>query len=297
LTKYGLEPIDKAVGSGGGSSGFVAPNLCTIIAFTGRGKTWTTCHLTKYGLRFGNDVVVVETEMNNNKFKQRLRMCMTGMSLRDYYYNQKKAREIIERSMMAGSELHLVSEQAKLDKDFAVDQLEGIVEEIEDKTGKEQKLIIIDSPDDIDPPRGTGYNKIKYDSDISKSKAIWTWLRNYSQTNNKCIIVTSQSQRKAETLLWSTAGNIGDDINKMRRSTIGISINAFKKEVEAGYSRLLVMKNTYGPEMKACWIKNDLTIGQYIREWGEIKGLNIKDYKELLASRGIALTNTDSDRG
>lgn len=290
LTRFGIPEIDDSYG--GGMSN---PNLVVIQGFTGRGKTWSVAHLIKMALRLGNDVVAFITEMHNSKFKQRLRMSMTGMSLREYYNNQKIARELIQKSMTRGAELHLINEDMKMmDGGFHIDTIKSIVEEIEDKTGKGQRLIILDSADDMEPPSSfIGYNTKQQD----KSTSVYTWMRKYTQENDKCIITTSQSQRKSETLLWTTAANIGDDINKLRRSTLGISINAYKREMEAGYFRLLVNKNTFGPTMKAAWCKSNFEIGQFISEYAEIEQMNIQSYKQLLLSRGITLTNVDKDAG
>ena len=278
ITKFNIPAIDLAIGGG-----FIAPNLAIIQAFTGRGKTWSMTHLIKMAARLGNDCVVFETEMATVKFKNRMRMSLTGMSYSDLLRNLNEADATMKASMVANSEIHIVPE-VKMGKNYSITALKSIIDEIQDRTGKEQALIFIDSPDDLDPPK-EAYASNK----IEKSQAVFTWLRNYSQTENKCLIVTCQSQRSAENLLWTTSGNIGDDINKVRRATIGISINAFKKECDAGYIRLLVFKNTHGPEMKACWIKTNYEIGQFIQEAGAIKGLNLTDYKQMLLNRGITL--------
>ena len=282
LTRFNIPSIDNATGGG-----LTTPNLVLLQGFTGRGKTWCICHLGKMGLRLGNDVVALVTEMNARKFLSRMRHSLTGMSIMEQRDNLELAKSRIERSLVRGSQFHLVSDQVKLDTDFYIDSLKGIVDDIEEKRGREQKIILIDSPDDMEPPRNSTYNRT---STVDKSKSIYTWLRNYSQEENKCIVVTSQSQRKVENQLWTTSGNIGDDINKSRRSTLGISINGFKNEVEAGFIRLLVFKNTYGPEMKAAWVETGFDKGMFMKSFGEIKGLNIDEYKSMLLARGINLT-------
>jgi KaiC/GvpD/RAD55 family RecA-like ATPase len=281
LTRFNIEPIDQAYGGG-----LTAPNLVILQGFTGRGKTWSVCHLAKIGMRLGNDAICCVTEMNAKKFLGRMRQSLTGMSWREYKEDKFKAWEVMKKSQVKGSELHLVSDQVKLDKDFRVDMLEGIVDEIEEKRKREQKLILIDSPDDMEPPEGTMSRTA-----IDKSKAVYTWLRNYSQERNKLVIVTSQSQRRSETLLWTTSGNIGDDLNKVRRATLGISINGLKSEVEAGYIRLLVFKNTYGPEMKAAWVETDFDNGMFCKQCGEIKGFSMDEYKKKLLAVGVTLSN------
>jgi archaellum biogenesis ATPase FlaH len=282
LTRWNIPAIDSAYGGG-----LSSPNLVILQAFTGRGKTWSICHLGKIGLRLGNDVVACVTEMNSKKFLARMRQTITGLTSYEIRQDPKSARIKLERSLVKGSKFHLISDQVKLDKDFSVDALEGIIEDIEERRGREQKIILIDSPDDMEPPS----NWARLDRPIEKSKAIWTWLRNYSQEKNKLVIATSQSQRRAETLMWTTAGNIGDDINKVRRSTLGISINGYKREVEAGFIRLLVFKNTYGPEMKAAWVETNFDRGMFERDSGEIKGFDMEKYKSMLLQRGISLSN------
>ena len=289
LTRWNIPEID--VSYGGGLS---SPNLVILQAFTGRGKTWSICHLAKIGLRMGNDVVSLVTEMNAKKFLSRMRQTLTGMTPMEIRNDMKKAEKMLRRSLVGGSLFNLVSDQVKLDKDFSIDAIEGIVEEIEEKRGRPQKIILIDSPDDMEPPSSWNINIQK---PIEKSKAIWTWLRNYCQEKDKLVIATSQSQRKAETLLWTTAGNIGDDLNKVRRATLGISINGYKNEVEAGFIRLLVFKNTYGPDMKAAWIETDFSRGMFEKNSGEIKGLNLEQYKNMLLQRGVSLSNNSSSLG
>ena len=286
LTRFNIREIDNAYGGG-----FSSPNLVIIQAFTGRGKTWSICHLGKVGLRLGNDVIALVTEMNAKKFLTRMRQTLTGMSLMEQRENINLARQRIEKSLVRGSLFHLVSDQVKMDSDFRIDRLRDIVDDIQERRGKEQKIILIDSPDDMEPPADVTYNPHKA---IEKSKAIYTWLRNYSQEEDKLIVVTSQSQRVAETRLWTTSGNIGDDINKARRATLGISINGYKNEVEAGFVRLLVFKNTYGPDMKAAWVETDFDRGMFEKASGAIKGMNIEEYKKMLVTRGISLSNTKS---
>jgi archaellum biogenesis ATPase FlaH len=281
LTRFGIPSIDEAIGGG-----LVAPNLVIIQAFTGRGKTWSVAHLIKMAARLGHDSVVLETEMANKKFKARMRMCLTGMSGFEIRKNMNLADLSMRASLVNGAQIHIVSEEMKMGTDSRVDAIAGIVKEIEEKTGREQKLILIDSPDDLEPPADVFCNGA-----IEKSKAIFTWLRNYSQNENKCIVVTCQSQRSSENLLWTTSGNIGDDINKVRRATLGISINGYKGEVEAGYSRLLIFKNTHGPEMKACWLVNNLDKGQWIQDFGPIDRMDVTEYKNMLKNRGVSLTS------
>lgn len=284
LTRFNLPSIDDAY-----SGGMSSESLVTLQGFTGRGKTWVITHLAKIGLRMGNDVICIVTEMSNAKFKQRMRMSLTGMTQAEYNSNPIKAREIIRKSMVRNSELHLISEKVKMDTDFSITKIEDMVIDIEQKTGREQKLILIDSPDDMSPPPGK-----KYTDNISRSTAIFSWMRKYCQENNKLLIVTAQSQRISESLLWTTSSNIGEDINKIRRSTLGISINGFKKEVQGGYIRLLVFKNTFGPTMEhAAWIKTNFGRGQLIQEYGQIKNLDITDYKRMLLNRGVSLKNKD----
>ena len=283
LTRFNVPAIDGAYGGG-----LTTPNLVILQAFTGRGKTWSICHLAKIGLRLGNDVVACVTEMNAKKFLARMRQTITGLTSYEIRDNIDGAKKVLMRSLVRGSMFHLISDQVKLDTDFSVDSIEGLVQEIEEKRGRPQKIILIDSPDDMEPPKNWS---IRSDKPIEKSKAIWTWLRNYSQENDKLIVATSQSQRRAETLLWTTAGNIGDDINKVRRSTLGISINGYKSEVEAGFVRLLVFKNTYGPDMKSAWVETDFNRGMFVKDFGEIKNFDLEDYKKRLALRGINLSN------
>lgn len=283
-TRFGIPFIDNAFGGG-----FIAPNLVIIQAFTGRGKTWSVTHLAKMAARLGNDSVVLETEMANKKFKTRMRMTLTGLSPAEIRNNMNEADKTMRASMVNGAQIHIVSEEMKMGGDYRVDQIADIVCDIEDRTGKEQKLIFIDSPDDLEAPDdGNTYYG------IDKSKAIFTWLRNYSQNKNKCLIVTCQSQRAAENLTWTTSGNIGDDINKIRRATAGISINASKKEVDAGFTRLLVFKNTHGPEGKACWLFNEFQKGQMGSDFGEIKGFDMKEYRGMLMNRGVSLGSDKS---
>jgi hypothetical protein len=236
--------------------------------------------------RLGHDSVVLETEMANKKFKSRMRMTLTGMSGKEIRANMNAADISMRASLVNGSAIHIVSEEMKMGTDSRVDAIQGIVEETEERTGKKQKLILIDSPDDLEPPADIFCNGA-----IEKSKAIFTWLRNYSQNKNKCIVVTCQSQRSAENLLWTTSGNIGDDINKVRRATLGISINGYKGEVEAGYSRILIFKNTHGPEMKSCWIVGNYEKGQWVQDFGPIKRMDVTEYKNMLKNRGVSLTS------
>jgi len=199
---------------------------------------------------------------------------MTGMTREEMDNDSAKAKSQTKKSMIKRSEIFLLSEE---EKGMAVDDLPATLDEIEEKTGKKIRLILIDSADDMLPPKSP---ELQRATSIEKSTAKYTWLKNYSKDNDLCILTTCQSQRRGETKWWLTSGTIGDDINKVRKATFGISINGLDSEVKLGLARLLVFKNTDGPTGQACWIANDFERGQFCVDNGPY---NRSEYKELMA--------------
>jgi len=266
ITRFNIEEIDRPLGGG-----LKVPNLVVLQGYTGRGKSWAIVHLAKIAVRFGYCVLVVINEMSNKVFRQRLQMSLAGMTTGDLRSKRDEAQEQINRSFLQKSDIVLVSED---EKNMPIDDLESIIEESEQELGKPIKLILLDSADDCLPPKTK-----QCKSRIEESTAIYTWLKNFSKDEDKCIVTTSQSQRRGETLFWLTSKTIGDDINKVRKATLGISINAREEEVRKNIGRLLVFKNTNGPTGARCWFKPDFFRGQFCKQSGKY---NMAEYKQLL---------------
>lgn len=251
MTRFNVPVIDSYLGGG-----FQQGNFGVLQAYTGRGKSWSIIHLAKIAVRLRRNVLVIINEMANRVWKVRWRMSITGMTLDEL--RQMKTTQIIElqeRSMVGLSKLKLLTEE---EKNFVVSDLERIVDETEQADGQPYDLILMDSADDLLPEPGN------YRETHNRTTNIYTWLKNYSKSKDKCCITTAQSQRKGETTWWLNASNIGDDINKMRKATQGVSINALSGEIDAGYSRIYLFKNTDGPGEAKALITNDLARGQFV---------------------------------
>lgn len=266
ITRFNIEEIDRPLGGG-----LKAPNLVVLQGYTGRGKSWAIVHLSKIAVRFGNSVLVVINEMSNRVFRQRLQMSLTGMTADELRSDKRAAQQQIDISFQQKSDIVLVSED---EKNMPIDDLESIIEESEQELGKEIKLILLDSADDCLPPKGR-----QYKGRIEETTAIYTWLKNFSKDTDRCIVTTSQSQRRGETIYWLTSKTIGEDINKVRKATVGISINAREEEVRKNIGRVLIFKYTNGPTGARCWFVPDFSRGQFCKQSGRY---NQAEYKQLL---------------
>jgi len=253
-TKWNVPTIDFPIGGG-----FFSGSFTVIQGYTSRGKSWAATHLAKMATRFGNSVLLAQIEMANKTSKRRIKMSFTGLAEGDVIKNAAETRRIIKCSMLKHSDIFLLSDD---EKSTSVDSLPDILDEIEDTHNKRVKLIILDSADDMLPPSGRYRNKIE------KSTATYTWLKNFAKDNDICIINTTQTQRIGEKKYWLSTGNVGDDINKMRKATISYSINATDFEAAIGFCRIWLNKNTDGPTGAKVWLRQDYGKGQFVVEHG-----------------------------
>ena len=217
VTKFNIKPIDNALGGGLKKGMFVV-----LLAYLGVGKSWATIHLAKMATRLGQSPLIIPLEMPNKMLRTRLKMSFTGMTTAEINRSPTSAKNIIEESLIKKTEILILSEE---ESSFYVDGLSSVLDEIESKHFIRPKLILLDSADDMLPPRGE-----KYSSKIEKSTAIYTYLKNFAKDNDICIVTTTQAQRRGESKWWLTSGTVGEDINKVRRATVGISLNAIERE-------------------------------------------------------------------
>ena len=287
MTRFMVEPLDRALGGG-----LRAPNLAVIQAYTGRGKTWAAAHLAKMSSRFGYNALVIINEMHSALFKLRLRMSVLGVPLEDITSGRvsyKECRERMARAMMMGANIYIYDDT---DKMLKTSDIPNLVDSYEQEIGKPIDCIIIDSADDLQPPEITnaaGTQIIR--KELDRTSPTYSFLRAYTQNKMKLVVTTTQSQRRGESIMWLKSGTVGDDINKSRRATVGLSINAFDSEIAAGYIRFLLYKNTNGPADVAAWCKHGYNTGQLVKQWGEVRGLNLQEYQRMLERDGGFLGN------
>jgi len=265
VTKFGIDSIDNQLGGG-----LKRTNYAVIQAYLGMGKSWCINHLAKMAVRFGNSPLVIPTEMANKTARLRFRMSFTGMTSKEVIERGGEVKEQVARSMNQGADIFLLSEE---EKSMRIDELPAVIEDTESKTGKKIDLILIDSPDDMLPPTGRYANKLEANT------AIHTYLKNLAKDEDKCIVVTSQVRRDGEDKFWLGASTVADNINKLRKATIGISINGIKKEKDRGLFRLWLFKNTDGREGARVWIKRDYDRGQFVTRYAQYDKIQ---YKEML---------------
>lgn len=277
-TRFNIANIDESLGGG-----LRRGQLVVILGFINIGKSWSITHLAKMAARLGRTCLIISIEMANKLLKIRLKMCLTGMTKNELARDKSAAKSIIETSMVRGSDIILLSDD---ESNLRVDGIPSVLEEIEKKYSHKPRLILIDSADDLLPPEGMDNYK-----PIERSKAVYTWLKNYAKDNDICIVTTTQAQRRGEKTYWMTAGYVGDDINKLRKATVGISLNATKDEIDAGYVRLYLFKNTDGPVGAKAWALQDFRRGQFICDKGKF---NYIEYKEILKEAGIGTEDEES---
>lgn len=253
-SRFNVSALDQALGGG-----LKFGNYVIVLAYTNVGKTWCIAHLAKMAARFGNPVLVIENELSNRKFRERLKMCLTGMNWSDMNENPVKTKKIIKSSMVKKSNIYLLSEE---EKGMRVSDIPSVIADINDRFSVRVKTLLIDSADDMQPPIG------RYKGDLEANTATHTWLKNYARNEDMCIVTSAQSQRRGEERWWLTSGTVGENINKVRKATVGVSLNASPGEIAAGYIRLLLFKHTDGPVGVKTWIKTKFNIGQFCCDHG-----------------------------
>ena len=272
VTKFGIKPLDKAL-----KGGLKRGSYVVLQAYTGVGKSWCVNHLAKMAVRYGHSVLVVPTEMPNTTAKLRFRMSFTGLTDDEVYEQLGEVKNKTRESMLKGARILLLSEE---EKGCCVDRIPSIVEEEETRRGCKIPLLIFDSADDLRPPSGS-----KFEKDISANTAIHVFLKNYAKNTERCIITTAQVKRIGETKFWLGPADVGDNIEKFRKATVGISISSLKEnpaEQEKGLMRLWLCKATDGPTGLKMWMKNDFKHGQFVTKYGMFPGS--KEWDLLVAA-------------
>lgn len=276
VCRLNINSIDNSLGGGLKVGSFVV-----IVGYTNIGKSWCAVHIAKLSTRFGNSPLLIDLERSNRVVRLRLRMCFTGMTREQMARSPVETRNLIASSMVRRSNVILVSDD---EKHMAVDRLPSLLEEVEEKYGVRPRMVIIDSADDMDAPGGHQY-RFK----IDKTTEIYTYLKNFAkdEANDVCVVSTTQAQRRGETVQWISAGTVGDDINKIRKATVGISINARPAEVAKGFVRFYLFKNSDGPVGAKAWAKTGYEKGQLFTQVEAYKHLVYDELLKLAASKKV----------
>ena len=256
VTMFGIDTLDSMLKGGLRRGAYVV-----IQAFTNVGKTWCTIHLAKMAARFGHSSLVIPTEAANSLIRLRFRMSFSGMTDDEVFNNSGEVRNTMVRSMLKNSGIYIVSEEEKM---MYADDVPALVEETENKTGKKISLILIDSADELMPPRGQ-----KYQRKIEENTATHIYLKNYAKSSNITIVTTAQVRREGEDKQWLGASNVAENIEKIRKATIGISMNAVKEEIKKGYFRLWLFKHTDGMVGARVWVRQNFQRGQMVASYGK----------------------------
>jgi len=271
VTKFGIDPIDRQLGGG-----LKRGNYVVIQGYLGMGKSWCVNHLAKMAVRFGHSPLVIPTEMANSTARLRFRMSFTGLTRNEVYDQPEEVRQQTASSMNKGADIYLLSEE---EKSMRVDELPAVIEDTESKTGKSIDLILIDSADDLLPPIG------RYSNGLESNTAIHTYLKNFAKNEDKCVVTTAQVQRIGETKFWLGASTVGDNINKFRKATVGMSINGIELEKKRWFYRIWLFKNTDGGEGAKVWVKRNFERGQFLTRYSQFS--NKKSYDDMVKKEPI----------
>ena len=255
MAPFGVPPLDKMLKGGIRKGSYVV-----LQAFTNVGKTWCAIHLAKMANRFGNSALLIPTEAANSTIRLRSRMCWTGMQDNQILDNIMRVRDIMRASMLKKSMTYIVSEEEKM---MYADDVPSMVEEVENLTGKKIAIIILDSADELMPPRGQRYSNKR-----EENTATHILLKNYAKSSDIAIATTAQVTREGDTKKWLGASNVAENIEKIRKATVGISMNAQKEEILKGYFRFWLFKHTDGSVGSKTWVRHNFKNGQLIAEWG-----------------------------
>jgi len=255
VAPFGISNLDKML-----KGGIRIGSYTILQAFTNVGKTWCMIHLAKMANRFGNSVLVIPTEAANSLVRLRFRMSFTGLTDDEVVDNIGHVGEVMRNSMLGHSGTFIVSEEEKM---MSVDDIPALVEETENVTGKKIKLILLDSADELQPPRGR-----RYDHQRAENTAIHIDLKNFAKAEDIAIVSTAQVTRDGETKKWLGPSNVAENFEKIRKATIGISMNATKEEIDKGYFRYWLFKHTDGNVGARGWVRHDYTHGQLVAKYG-----------------------------
>lgn len=257
ITRFNIPIIDNAM-----NGGFKAGQFGMIFGFTGRGKTWSIIHLAKIAARFGHTSLLICIELSNKVFKLRVRQALTGLTRFELgdVSNFRSMRRTIKDSMVRKADMLFLGDD---EKSLSVSELPSIMSEIKDKKGLVPDLILIDSADDMNPPPG------KYNSRTEKLTEIYTYLKNFAKDNDICTITTSQAIRKTEKKKWLYLSDVGEDINKARRSNVVIILNGLDDEMKVGLNRLSLAKYSDGQAGARCYVYQSLGRGQFVLDSGK----------------------------
>ncbi len=258
IAPFGIPPLDKML-----KGGIRKGSYTVIQAFTNVGKTWCAIHLAKMANRYGNSVLLIPTEASNSLIRLRSRMCWSGLEDDEVFKNLGRVQSIMKASMLKKSMTYIVSEEEKI---MYADDVPSLVEETENISGKKISLIIFDSADELLPPRGQRYGNKR-----EENTAIHINLKNYAKSSDIAIVTTAQITREGETKKWLGASNVAENIEKIRKATIGISMNAQIEEIKKGYFRFWLFKHTDGSVGSRCWVRHNFKIGQLVARWGFYK--------------------------
>jgi replicative DNA helicase len=195
--------------------------------------------------------------MSNRVWRRRWKQSVTAMTMNDLAAQPKFYKDQRKNVFRRHSSVYLLAEE---EKSMSVDALGSVIDEIQQRDDREIRLILLDSADDMNPPADV---ERKFRDKIERSTATYTYLKNLAKDKNICVVTTSQSQRGAAKRYWATSDSIGDDINKVRKAHIGISLNAKDSELNKGYLRIMLFKHTDGAVGAKCWVKNAYDRGQF----------------------------------
>lgn len=271
VTCFNIPQIDEALG-GGLQRGF----FYIILGYTGVGKTWHLIHLGKMAARLGYLVVHIVVETSNKVLADRYKMSMSGETMSSIDRGYKNISELVRKSMLEHSNIEFLDEDEKTAK---VDSLEVIITEVTNKYGRKPDLLLIDSLEDYEPPKG------KYTDKHEKELETFTFGKNLAKDLNICVVTSVQGKSNSRTVDWAGRQHVAGFLGKVRRATVGVSINVNPKEELLGLERLFIFKNNEGPTGAKVLVKRNLEKGQVvlgswaIPDWGKYMGDVEKEVK------------------
>jgi len=270
VTKFGIPFVDSML-----KGGFKVEQYGIILGYTNTGKSWCIAHLAKIATRLGETPLLIDLERSNRKIKLRLKMTFTGMSEDEIMTKGEEVTPIVKKSFVKKSNIILLSDDEKM---MEVSSLSSILDMVEEKYKRRPRLILFDSADDLLPPPG------KYKNKLEESTAVHIFLKNFAKDNGVCIITTCQAKVEAGKKFWTTHHDTAENINKIRKAQIGISINTSEAEQKLNLHRFYLFKNTDGEVGAKVWARHDYDIGQLITGHGDYERLI---YDEMLKNAEV----------
>jgi len=249
-------------------------SLWVWLGLYSTGKTWALIYLFREALLQGVIPLFITLEMTKKEIATRFYMSLAGVSLN----GQKETYVLTEdfsdvESFIPNSIFDKRDEIKKLLQfckgfgdaliyDGTADRLtpsgiRSLLEEFKIRYKYYPDMLLIDTPDLMSADK-------RFSEPRLESIEIYKQLKLIALKYKIAVVVVSQANRSAEGKLWVTGKETAEDISKMQRADVGISISQTPLENELKIARLMIVRNRIGEKLKKFVLRQNYSIGQFL---------------------------------